>query len=168
MSYSARLNFIEQQGFRNPQGPARDIQFRSLMFQPRLLGVFVLAGLFSQSWPLFLTLSLILWWNALVPGLNLFDTIYNRFIAGPKGLQRLTPAPKPRRFAQMMAATFMLSIALCLLLEWKILAWVFEGLLVAALSALIFGNFCLGSYVYHLLKGEAAFANRTLPWIRNQ
>ncbi len=33
--------------------------------------------------------------------------------------------------------------------------------------ALIFGKFCLGSYVFHLLRGEAAFANRTLPWVRS-
>ena len=37
---------------------------------------------------------------------------------------------------------------------------------VAALGALIFGRFCLGSYVYHLVIGEGRFASRTLPWSR--
>ena len=164
MSHSAKLNFVEQQGFKKASIPTCQVQYAALMFQPRLLGIFVLAGLIFQSWIIFLPLSIILWWNVLVPALNPFDAIYNSFIAGPKELQRLTPAPGPRRFAQGMAATFMLCIGLFLLLKWRILAWIFESLLVVALTALIFGKFCLGSYIFHLVKGDTAFANRTLPW----
>jgi hypothetical protein len=167
MSHSAKQNFVEQQGVKKSSSPACELQYSALMFQPRLLGIFVLAGLISQSWILFLALSAILWWNVLVPALNPFDAIYNSFIAGPKGLQRLTPAPGPRRFAQGMAATFMLCIGLFLLLKWQIIAWIFEGLLVVALTALIFGKFCLGSNIFHLVKGDAAFASRTLPWARS-
>ena len=167
MSHPAKLNFIEQQGVKNSSGPACEVQYTALMFQPRLLGVFVLAGLVYQSWLIFLILSAILWWNVFIPSLNPFDAIYNRFIAGPKGLLRITPAPGPRRFAQGMAATFMLCIGIFLLLKWQIISWIFESLLVVALTALIFGKFCLGSYIFHLLKGNVAFANRTLPWARN-
>jgi hypothetical protein len=167
MSHSAKLNFVEQQGFKNPNVSDCEIQYTALMFQPRLLGVFVLAGLIFQSGMIFLILSGILWFNVFVPALNPFDAVYNRFIAGPKGLQRLSSAPEPRRFAQGMAAAFMLCIGLFLLLKWQTLAWIFEGLLVVALSALIFGKFCLGSYVFHLFKGNVAFAKRTLPWARN-
>ena len=167
MSNSAKLNFIEQQGFISSSGPGCELQFSALMFQPRLLGGFVLVALIFQSWVLFLTLSAILWWNVSVPALNPFDAVYNSFIAGPKGLQSLTPAPGPRRFAQGMAATFMLCIGLFLFFKFQILAWIFESLLVVALSSLIFGKFCLGSYVFHLIKGRVAFANRTLPWVRN-
>jgi hypothetical protein len=35
-----------------------------------------------------------------------------------------------------------------------------------ALGALVLGRFCLGSYLYHVLRGETTFANRTLPWSR--
>jgi hypothetical protein len=136
------------------------------MFQPRLLGVLVVVGVVLQAWPLFLTLSAILWWNVLVPVLNPFDALYNSLVAGPKRLPLLTPAPGPRRFAQGMAATFMLGIGLSLLLGWQVVAWALEGLLVVALAALIFGKLCFGSYVFHLLRGEAAFANQTLPWVR--
>jgi len=167
MSHSAKINFVEQQGFRNSGGSACELQYSALMFQPKLIGILVIAGLIFQSWLLFLTLSVILWWNVIVPTLNPFDAIYNHLVASPKGLQRLTPAPAPRRFAQGMAATFMLCIGLFLLLKWQILVWVFESLLVVALTALIFGKFCLGSYVFHLFKGEVAFANRTLPWAHN-
>jgi Domain of unknown function (DUF4395) len=167
LSNSAKFNFVEQQGVRNTKDSACELRYSALMFQPRLLGGFVLVGLIFQSWPLFLTLSIILWWNVLVPALNPFDAIYNNLIAGPKEIPRLAPAPEPRRFAQGMAATFMLCIGIFLLLKWQILSWIFESLLVAALTALIFGKFCLGSYIFHLLKGEVAFANRTLPWGRN-
>ena len=78
----------------------------------------------------------------------------------------LGSAPGPRRFAQAMAGTFMLAIGASLLLGWNILAWVIEALLLVALGALIFGRFCLGSYLYLLLTGEVDYANRTLPWIR--
>jgi len=40
-------------------------------------------------------------------------------------------------------------------------------MLVAAFSMLVFGKFCLGAYFFHVLRGESAFANRTLPWVRD-
>ena len=167
MSNSAKINFIEQQGFIRSRGPACELQYSALMFQPRLLGSFVLVALIFQSWVLFLMLSAILWWNVTIPALNPFDAVYNKFIAGPKGLQQLTPAPGPRRFAQGMAATFMLGIGLFLFFKLQTLSWIFESLLVVSLSSLIFGKFCLGSYVFYLIKGKVAFANRTLPWVQN-
>jgi hypothetical protein len=138
------------------------------MWQPRVTGVIVLAGLITQAWPLFLGLSVLLLWNALLPMLNPFDAIYNRLIASPKGLPRLGPAPGPRRFAQALAATFSLGIALSLFLGWSTAALVLEAFLVAALAALIFGRFCLGSYIFLVLNGESRFANRTLPWRRTE
>jgi hypothetical protein len=167
MSFNAQLNFVKQQGFRDAGSKACEYQYPALMFQPKLIGVLVVTGLVLQSWPLFLTLSAILWWNVLVPALNPFDALYNSLVADPKGLPRLTAAPGPRRFAQGMAATFMLAIGTSLLFGWRIVAWTLEGLLVVALAALIFGKFCLGSYLFHLLRHEAAFANRTLPWVRH-
>ena len=136
------------------------------MFQPRIVGVLVSTALVLQSWPLFLGLSTILWWNVLVPALNPFDALYNNLIAGPRGLPPLTPAPSPRRFAQGMAASFMLAIGISLHSGWRVAAWTLEGLLVMALASLIVGKFCLGSYIFHLLRHDAEFANRTLPWVR--
>ncbi len=136
------------------------------MFQPKLIGVLVIIGLLLQSWLYFLILSAILWWNVLLPDRNPFDTLFNSLIAVPKGLPRLVRAPVPRRFAQGMAGTSMLVIAMMLFLGWNAAAWIIEGLLVVALAALIFGKFCLGSYLFHLLRHDSGFANRTLPWAR--
>jgi hypothetical protein len=147
MAHTAELNFIKQQGFRDATPSSCELQYSALMFQPRVLAFLVAAALILQSAPLFLVLSALLWWNVTLPGFNPFDALYNRFLARAKGLPRLTPALAPRRFAQGMAASFMLGIGVSLLLEWRVAAWVLEGFLVFALVALILGRFCLGSYI---------------------
>jgi hypothetical protein len=65
-----------------------------------------------------------------------------------------------------MAAAFNLGAALALVAGQRPLAWGLEGMLVVAFSALLYGRFCLGAYVYHLLRGRITFANSTLPWAR--
>ena len=168
MARYSECNFVSQQGFRNTGADTCGSRFSALMFQPKIVGTVVIIALVLQNAPLFICLSAILWWNVLLPALNPFDALYNARIAGPKGLPPLTPAPAPRRFAQGMAATFMLAIGISLLSGWHVAAWILEVLLVAAFSALIFGKFCLGSYIYHLLRGDAEFANRTVPWSRER
>ena len=166
MNDSAQLNFVRQQGFRDAAAASCGHRYPALMWQPRVIGVIVVVGLVLQAWPVFVLLSAVLWWNVLVPRLNPFDALYNGLVATPRDLPKLTPAPPPRRFSQAMAATFNLGIGLALLLGHATVAYVLEALLVVALTALIFGRFCLGSYLWHLSTGEAAFANRTLPWVK--
>jgi len=91
----------------------------------------------------------------------------NRLIAAPRGRLPLSPAPAPRRFAQAVNAAFNLGSGATLLAGWSVASWVLQAMLVAAFSLLLFAKFCLGAYVFHLLRGEAAFANRTLPWARD-
>jgi hypothetical protein len=128
----AQINFMKQQGFADAGARTCDFQYPALMFQPRVIGVLVLAGVLLQSSPLFLTLSALLW-SALVPRLNPFDRLYNSFGAVRRGSPVLTSAPAPRRFAQAMAAAFTLLIGVSLLAGWDRLAWVLEALLLAAL-----------------------------------
>ena len=157
-------NFILQQGLEDP-GP-QDTHRRSeaLLFQPRLIGLLFLVGITFQSPAVFLGLWAVLWWSALLPRLNPFDALYNLTLGTRASAIRLGPAPAPRRFAQGMAGTFALAIGVMLQREWFITAYVLEGFLGAAIVALVFGRFCLGSYIYHLLRGEAEFAGKTLPW----
>ncbi|MDH3215090.1 MAG: DUF4395 domain-containing protein [Candidatus Krumholzibacteria bacterium] len=166
MGSPATSNFVKQQGFADEGAESCASHFRALNFQPRIVGSLVVVALLVQSGPLFLALSAVSWWCALVPRLNPFDAIYNRLLAGKRGRPRLTPAPAPRRFAMGMAASFMVAIGVSLINGWSVAAWILQGLLVIALSALTFGKFCLGSYIFHVLRGRAPFANRTLPWAR--
>jgi hypothetical protein len=166
-------NFMKQQGFAEEPPATCDMHFTGLYFQPRIVGPLVVvgivlhaSGLILYSSALFFALSAVLWWNVAFPALNPFERFYNTVLAAPRGKTTLPPAPGPRRFAQAMAAAFMIVVAVALLQGWMITAWVFEAFLVVAFSALLFGKFCLGAYIYHLLRGEFAFANATLPWAR--
>jgi len=146
-------SFVRNQGFQDVTLQTCTSRYPALMWQPRVMGVLVLIGLVVQSAPYFLALSMLLWWNALLPRLNPFDALHNRLVARPKGLLQLGSAPGPRRFSQGMAGTFMLAIGLSLLFGRDTLAWVLEALLAVALVALVFGRFCLGSHIFLLLTG---------------
>jgi hypothetical protein len=163
---SGEVNFVRQQGFRGASADSCGYRFPALMLQPRIIAALVLLGVLLQSWAYFLAVALVLWWNVTVPRLNPFDALYNLTMAKRRGLPPLGPAPGPRRFAQGMAGTFMLAIAACLFVGARGVAWCLEALLLVALGALVFGRFCLGSYVFHLVTGQVGFANRTLPWSR--
>ncbi len=166
MRMTTKVNFVRQQGFRDITPEACNYQYPALMWQPRVIGILVLVGLILQAWLYFLALSALLWWNVILPTYNPFDALYNRFVAKPKGVPRLSPASAPRRFAQGLAGSFMLGIGLSLLSGLSFLSWTLEALLLVALGALIFGRFCLGSYLFLLFTGEFDFAKRTLPWAR--
>jgi len=160
------VNFMRQQGFPDEPADACNMRFEGLYFQPQIVFPLVLVAIALQSVWLFLTLSAVLWWNTLLPERNPFEAAYNRWVAPRRGTGPLTPAPVPRRFAQGMAATFLLGAGATRLGGWPQLSWVFQAFLVVAFLALLLGRFCLGAYVYHVLKGRIAFANSTLPWAR--
>jgi len=163
-SSDSRRNFILQQGLNAPAQESCPVRFSALMFQPRVVGSILLLAVFLQSPGIFLVLSGVLWWNVLFPRLNPFDAIYNRTLGTRPGAVRLEPAPLPRRFAQGMAGSFALVIGVLLLLQLGTAALVLQVLLLTALAALIFGRFCLGSFLYYLLRGRSDFAIGTLPW----
>lgn len=181
MGSQAVRNFMKQQGFADEPSALCDMHFAGLYFQPRIVGSLIVVGIIlnaigyqlgaarpiDSAAGLFFVLSALLWLNVAAPGLNPFEAIYNRVFALPKGRAPLSPAPGPRRFAQAIAAVFTLIVGVALLSGWFITAFVFEGLLVAAFSMLLFGKFCLGAYIFLLLRGEFSLANSTLPWARS-
>jgi hypothetical protein len=168
MASHTTRNFMKQQGFSQEADPVCDMHFKGLNLQPRVVAVLVLLGTIFR-WPaVFLVLSAVLWWSALVPALNPFELFYNGLLASRHGPPLLTPAPAPRRFAQGMAGTMALIIGVALLLGWTTMAAIFEVLFLVAVAALLFGRLCIGAYVYHLLCGKHSFANATLPWVRSR
>ena len=165
---TVKRNFILQQGFDDPAQESCGLRYSALMFQPRVILGVVLIGILLQSAVLFLVLSAVLWWSALFPRWNPFDAVYNAKFGKKPGALRATPAPAPRRFSQGMAGTFALAIGTFLLLDWRAAAFIFEGLFLAAVLVLAFGGFCLGSFLFHLLRGRIEFAVRTLPLARRK
>ena len=172
MATRAVTNFMRQQGFGEEPLDACDMHFEGLYVQPRIVFPTVIVAILLQlasipaSAGLHFAISALLWWNTVLPALNPFELAYNRWVARPNGRLELVPAPGPRRMAQGMAAAFNLGAGLALVFGMRPLAWVLQAMLVGAFSALLFGRFCLGAYVFHLLKGRVAFANSTLPWAR--
>ena len=160
-----KRNFILQQGLREPVAGTCMLHYSALLFQPRLVGLWVALATILQSQLLFFALAVVLWWSALAPRLNPFDALYNWILAGSHGIT-LAPAPAPRRFAQFLAGSFALAIGISLALGWATAALVLEGFFIVAVGALVFGAFCLGSFVFHVLSGRADFARRTLPWAK--
>ncbi len=159
-------NFILQQGFDEPNRQVGHLQYSALLFQPRLVGLAGLIGILFQSAAVFLALAIILWWSALLPKLNPFDAVYNMTAGSKPDAFRLTPAPGPRRFAQGLAGVFGLAISVFLLTGWKVAAYVLEAMFVLAVSAMVLGGFCLGSFIFHWFAGRREFARHTLPWVR--
>ena len=146
----SRVRFIRQQGFTTQR--ADEQLYSALMLQPRIIGVIVALGVVVQSPMLFLVLSALLLWSALVPTRNPFDAIYNHAVARPRNLQPLGVAPAPRRFAMGIAGTVALTIGFALLAGAAITAWFFEGLFAVAVVQVVFGDVCGAANMYHLLQ----------------
>jgi len=159
----AKRNFIRQQGLAEPAAGTCPLLYSALLFQPWLVGPWVVVAAILQAPFLFFALAAVLWWSALAPQLNPFDALYNWTLARSSGIT-LASAPAPRRFAQFLAGSFAIAIGVSLVMGWRMAALILEGFFIVALGALLFGGFCFGSFMFHLLRGRAEFAKRTLPW----
>jgi hypothetical protein len=83
------------------------------------------------------------------------------------GTFRLGAAPAPRRGAETMAGTFAIAIALLIFAGFNIAAYVLQAIFLAASLAVELADFCLGTFAYHLRRGNVKFALQTLPWAKN-
>jgi uncharacterized membrane protein len=146
---ASHVRFIRQQGFAGDSFP--DSFYTALMLQPRIVGCVAVVGIVLESAGLFLTLSAVLLWSALVPAWSPFDAIYNRVIAARRGLAPLRPALAPRRFAAAEAGTVALAVAVALAAGATIAAWIIQAVFIGGVISTVFADFCLGAYTYHLL-----------------
>ena len=148
---NAESRFILSQGFAEPAPESCGLHFAALQFQPRVIGIIVVAGMIVQSVAilpsvaLFVILGIVLCWGAMVPDANVFEWAYN--LTSPR--YRLNRAPAPRRFAQGLAGMMALAIAAFLYMHWMLAATVLELLLLAAVAGILFAKFCFGSWLYH-------------------
>src|SRR5947208_15179710 len=132
MARSAVMNFMKQQGFTQEPPDRAALRFKGLQFQPTIVGSMMLVGILAQSPAIFLLVSAVLWLNVLVPAANPFEQFYNRFVARRRGRPLLVTATGPRRFAQGIAATFMLAAGLPLLQGSTAASYVFQALIAVA------------------------------------
>lgn len=161
---AAKRNFILQQGFEDPGPAVRPRQYSALVFQPKAVLIAIVAGVLFQSPVVFVTLGSLLWWSAFLPNLNPFTALYNATLGRRPGAFRLGPAPAPRRSAEMTAGIFAMATALLIHAGFSLAANVLAAIFLAAALAVVIGSFCLGTYMFHLLRGRRGFARQTLPW----
>jgi hypothetical protein len=90
-----KRNFILQQGLQEPSPGLYPAQYSALQFQPRVVGVVILVGVGLQSAAVFLALSALLWWSALLQRWNPFDAVYNGTLGARPGSVSLRLAPAP-------------------------------------------------------------------------
>ena len=164
LSRASRLkrNFIVQQGFAEPAAETCDRHYSALLFQPRLLGLAFVTASALQLPAMFLALGAILWWCVVAPPLNPFNAVYNLALAPSSGIT-LTSSPGPRRFSQFLGGSFCLAIAAALTLGIRTTAIVLEAFLMAGTATMLAG-FCVGTVLFHVLRGRADVARSTLPW----
>ena len=155
----SEIGFIRQLGY-TTANPDHQL-YVALMFQPRTIAAVLTMGLALQSSWLFLALSAVLWWGALVPKRNLFDAAYN-FVAYRRGLAPVGAAPAPRRFARSVAGTVALTIGTALLMGSTVTAWILEGLFAIAIVAVVIGRFCAPANLYLVLT-KTAGAGTSVP-----
>jgi len=148
-----REQFVRDQGFRD--GDVR--LYDALMFQPRVVGIVVAAGVVTQEPWIFAALGAILAWSTLVPARNPFNTIYNALIARRVGLVRLTATPPPRRFSMGMGGVVAVAAAAAGASGLTYVTWALETILVWALVVVLFTRFCPGAYVYRRLNARASY-----------
>lgn len=156
--------FMAQQGFAAEEAARTRWHFRALQLQPICLAGLVVVAIALRSPQLFFALAALLVWNVAFPRWNPFERLYDWAVGRRSGKPPLRPAPPPRQFAQSLAATFMGATGACLTFGWWRGAAIFEVLILLALGALLAGRFCLGSYLFHTLRGRRQFANSTCPW----
>ena len=159
----AKRNFIVQQGFAPSSATMRDLQYSALLFMPRLLGLAFLGAAILRLPAVFFALGVLLWWCVVAPRFNPLNALYNWLMAPVSGVT-LTPAPAPRRFSQFLGGSFALAIAASLAAGAHTTALVLQAILLVAVSSVVFGGFCLGSFLFHILRGRPDVAMHTLPW----
>lgn len=164
---AAKRNFILQMGFEDPSPAVRERQYASLVFQPKAVLIAIAAGILLQSAAIFSILGSLLWWSAFLPNLNPFTALYNVTIGKRPGAFRLGPAPAPRRSAEMTAGVFAFATALLIQTGFTLAANVLAAIFLEAALAAVFGSFCLGTFMFHLLRGRREFVRQTLPWVNN-
>src|SRR6266542_5510291 len=163
----AKRNFILQQGLCEPAAGTCPILYSALLFQPRLVGLWVVVAAILQSPLLFYALAAVLCWSALAPPrLNPFDALYDWTLARPGGIT-LASAPAPRRFTQFLSCSFARAIGISLTLGWRMAALVLEAFFIVAIGALVFGGvllFCLSSlpWTRRLCQAHSAVGYRRL------
>ncbi len=142
-----RLNL---QGFACDRDPQVAASARWLRFTPALSTLCIIAGTALRS-------STVLWSFAIISacgaaGRHAFDGLFNALVRRWVRAERLPPNPAPRRFAMAVAAAWSAGAGWLISVGFVSAGVAAGGLLAVAAVIVATTHFCLGSWVYHLVR----------------
>jgi hypothetical protein len=147
------LNMQGYGGLSDDQKRQIDIAQR---FKPALCAAAAIAAIATHSLPLTYVAVALGYWAALLPA-HPADLFYRWVMKPVFRAPDLGADPAPRRFACGMAASLLLIGALGWQFEIEALGYAFVGLTAASLTALVFADFCMGSFFYWLMVRRRIF-----------
>ena len=147
---------LNRQGFGALDDEAKSRYALPLRFAPGVGTTLIVIGLVLQS-PIWLgAMALVAFSGALLPSGMVIDLVYN---LGVRHLFRAPPlpsTPKPRQFSYLLSTVLLASSASSFYYGLSVLGFILGGLVVAGGTILTTTLWCLGSWWYRMIFGQAA------------
>lgn len=147
---------LNSQGFGELDEEAKSSVALPLRFTPAVATTLIVIGLVLQS-PIWLgSMALVALSGALLPSGMVVDLVYN---LGVRHLFRAPPlpsTPRPRQFSYLLSAVLLAGSALSFSYGMSASGFILGGLVVAGGTVLTTTLWCLGSWWYRMIFGQAA------------
>ena len=148
-------NNLNQQGFGKLDDEAKSRYALPLRFTPGVGTTLIVIGLALQS-PIWLgSMALVALSGALLPSGMLIDLVFNLGVRHLFRAPRLPATPKPRQFSYFLSTILLAGSALSFYYGLSLLGFILGGIVVIGGTILTTTLWCLGSWCYRLLFGQA-------------
>ncbi len=149
-------NNLNKQGFGKLDEEAKARYALPLRFTPAVAITLIGIGLALQS-PIWLgSMALVALSGALLPSGMLIDLVYNLGVRHLFHAPPLPPTPKPRQFSYLLSTVLLAGSALSFYYGLAVLGFILGGMVVIGGAILTTTLWCLGSWWYRLIFGQAA------------
>ena len=149
-------NNLNKQGFGKLDEEAKSRYALPLRFTPAVAITLIVIGLALQS-PIWLgSMALVALSGALLPSGMLIDLVYNLGVRHLFHAPPLPPTPKPRQFSYLLSTVLLAGSALSFYYGLAVLGFILGGMVVIGAAILTTTLWCLGSWWYRLIFGQAA------------
>ena len=147
---------LDKQGFGQLDEEAQARYARPLRFTPGMGTALIVIGLALQS-PIWLgSMAVVALSGALLPRGMFIDLVYNLGVRHLFRASALPPTPKSRQFSYLLSITWLAASALSFYFGLPVLGFILGGMVVIGSTILTTTLWCLGSWWYRLLFGQAA------------
>jgi len=149
-------NNLNKQGFGKLDEEAKARYALPLRFTPAVAITLIVIGLALQSAIWLGSMALVALSGALLPSGMLIDLVYNLGVRHLFHAPPLPPTPKPRQFSYLLSTVLLAGSALSFYYGLAVLGFILGGMVVIGGTILTTTLWCLGSWWYRLIFGQAA------------